>query len=255
MDLTRESLIRGVVILLFFSLAGCASITPLGRDDKQVEYHYQMGVSYLAENNVTGALVELTQAERLAPERTDVLYYLGLAYFRRGKYELAAEKFSRAILLKPDFSTARNELAVTYLEMKRWDDAISQLKLVLDDIFFPAQEAATVNLGLAYFGKGDFSRALEIFRKYVVENPSDPRGHLHLGRVYLATDRLDTALSSFDRAISLAPDYGMAHYQRALTLMKQGKIDEAKGSFAEVIRLIPDSEIGQLSREHLDILK
>jgi tetratricopeptide (TPR) repeat protein len=250
-----DRVVRWVLVMLLAGIAGCASLPSLGRDDRQAEYHYQMGVSYLAENNVTGALVELTQAEKIAPERTDILYHLGLAYFRRGKYETAAEKFSRAILLKPDFSAARNELAVTFMELKRWDDAIAQLRLVLDDIFFPGQGAATINLGLAHFGKGEYQKALEIFRKYVVENPSDPRGHLNLGRVYLAMERLDPALSSFDRALSLAPDYAMAHYQRALVLLRQKRIDEAKGSFAEVIRILPDSEIAQLSREHLDLLK
>lgn len=247
--------VRHLLALSLLTAAGCTTLGRIGEDGKQAEYHYQMGVSSLVENNVTGALVELTQAERLAPERTDVLYHLGLAYFRKGKLDLAAEKFTAAIRLKPDFSAARNELAVTFLEMKRWDDAISQLRIVLDDIFFSNHAAATINLGLAYFGKGDYPKALEVFRKHLTDNPSDPRGHLNIGRVYLALDRTELAAASFQRAITLFPDYAMAHYQLALVHLRAKEIDAARRSFAEVIRIAPDTEIGHLSREHLDSLK
>jgi len=50
-------------------------------------------------------------------------------------------------------------------------------------------------------------------------------------------------------------DYAQAHYNLALATMKQGDKRGAANSFREVVRVAPDSEIGQLSREYLDLLK
>ena len=190
--------VRNILLVALFSLsllnAGCA-IGEAGR--KQASYHYQMGLSYLGENNFTGALVELTEAEKLDPDNPELLNYLGLAYFRKNKFELAEQKYLRALALKPNFPEARNNLGVDYLELKRWDEAIYHLKIVTDDIFYPNQEATAINLGLAYFGKGDYPKALSILRSVVSNNPKNPRARVNLGKVYVALDKVELAIMEY----------------------------------------------------------
>ena len=86
--------LRNILLVALFSLsllnAGCAT-GEAGR--KKASYHYQMGLSYLGENNFTGALVELTEAEKLDPENPELLNYLGFAYYRKNKFELAEQKY------------------------------------------------------------------------------------------------------------------------------------------------------------------
>lgn len=218
-------------------------------------YHYQMGQSFYAENNFTAALVEYSEAEKLTPKDPALLNDLGLAYFRKGRYDLAELKYLRAIELKPDFSEARNNLGVNYLEMKRWDDAIVQFKKVQDDIFYQAQDNASINLGLAYLGKGEHQQALTLLRGVVGKNPLDPRVRVYLGRVYFAMDKPDLAVGEYRKALQLNASYANAHYYLALAQVKLKDSAGAKRSFKEVIRIAPDSEIGQLSREYLDLLK
>lgn len=222
---------------------------------KQASYHYQMGQSYLAENNVTRALVELTEAEKLDPDNPELLSNLGLAYFRKNKFDIAEQKYLKAIALKPDYSEVRNRLGVNYMEMKRWDDAIYQLRLVTEDIFFSDQEAASINLGLAYFGKGDYPKALSVLRSVVGAYSGNPRGRLHLGRVYFALDKVDLAIAEYRKAVDIYGDYASAYYNLGLAYLKQKDYRAARGAFREVLRIAPDSEMGQLSREYLDSLK
>jgi Tfp pilus assembly protein PilF len=233
-------------------LAGCALSAAA---KKQASYHYQMGLSYLGEDNVTGALVEFTQAEKIDPDNAELMNYLGLTYFKKNKLDLAEKKYLRAIALKPDYSEARNNLAVAYLEMKRWDDSIYQLKLVSDDIFYQNQVATGINLALAYYGKGDFPLALATLRPLAVSNPADPRVRFNMGRIYYAMDKMDLAVGEYRKAIEIYRDYALAHYHLALATMKLGDNKGAARSFREVVRIAPDSEIGQLSREYLDLLK
>jgi type IV pilus assembly protein PilF len=238
------------VSLLFAS--GCA----LNKAAKNKSlYHYQMGQSFYAENNFTGALVEFTEAEKLTPRDPALLNDLGLAYFRKGHYDLAEAKYLKAIELKPAYSEARNNLGVNYLEMKRWDDAIQQFKVVQDDIFYRGQESAGINMGLAYFGKGDYPQALALLRAAVGRSPSDPRIRLHLGRVYFAQDKTELAVGEYRKALELNGSYASAHYNLALAQVKLKNVAAARSAFQEVVRIAPDSEIGQLSREYLDLLK
>ena len=239
-----------VVVLLLAS--GCA--LSQGEKNRSI-YHYQMGQSFYAENNFTGALLELTEAEKLTPKDPELLNLLGLTYFRKGHFDLAEAKYLRALELRPAFSEARNNLGVNYLEMKRWDEAVAQFKVVQDDIFYQGQEGAAINLGLAYLGKGDYQQALSVLRAAVGKNGSDPRTRLNLGRVYNALEKTELAIEEYQKALQLNRSYASAHYHLGLAQMKQKDAEAARNAFQEVVRLAPDSEMGQLSREYLDLLK
>jgi len=214
-----------------------------------------MGLSHLGENNVTSALIEFTEAEKIDPDNYELQNYLGLVYFRKNKLEISEKKYLKAIALKPDYSGARNNLAVTYLEMKRWDDAIYQLKLVTEDIFYQNQTDAGINLSLAYYGKGDFKQALATLRPLTSTAPTDPRIRVYIGRIYYATDKIDLAIVEYRKAIELYPDYILAHYNLAQAVMKMGDRKTAAKHFKEVVRIAPDSEMAHLSQEYLELLK
>jgi len=249
----KEHYLRFVLLLSAVTLiAGCA----LGAASrKQATYHFQMGLSHLGENNITSALIEFTEAEKIDPENYELQNYLGLVYSKKNKLEISEKKYLKAIALKPDYSGARNNLAVTYLEMKRWDDAIYQLKLVTEDIFYQNQTDAGINLSLAYYGKGDFKQALATLRPLVLTAPTDPRIRAYIGRIYYATDKIDLAIVEYRKAIELYPDYMLAHYNLAQAVMKKGDLKTAAKHFKEVVRISPDSEMAHLSREYLDLLK
>ncbi|MBT0653612.1 tetratricopeptide repeat protein [Geobacter luticola] len=214
-----------------------------------------MGLSNFTEGNYTSALVEFTEAEKLTPDDPELLYYLGRTYFEKKKYDLAEQRYLKSLALKPNNSSARNDLGVDYLEMKRWDDAIIQFKIVSEDIFFQNQEAASVNLGIAYFNKGDYPRALSVLRSVVGNNPREPRARLNLGKVYFAMDKIDLAIGEYNRAIELNSNYANAHYNLGLAYLKQKENRAAATAFREVLRIAPESELGQLAREYLDVLK
>lgn len=232
--------------------SGCAPSQ--GAKNRSI-YHFQMGQSFYAENNFTGALVELSEAEKLTPSDPELLNYLGLTYFRKGHYDLAEAKYLKALDYRENYSEARNNLGVNYLEMKRWDDAIEQFKLVQEDIFYQGQDSAVINLGLAHLGKGEYQQALAVLRGAASRNPADPRVRLNLGRVYFALDRTELAVDEYRKALELNGSYASAYYHLGLARVKLQDPLAARGAFKEVVRIAPDSEIGQLSREYLDLLK
>jgi len=245
-----------ITLLLLLVIAGCATgrEQQLGKNNPGA-YHYQMGLSYLGERNYTSALVELTEAEKYDPDNPELLYNLGMAYIGKRRPDLAEQRLQKAIMLKPNNSAARNDLGVAYLELKRWDSAIQQFKIVKDDIFYENNENATINLGLAYLGKGDYPKALEELRAVAAGNPRNPVVHLSLGRVWFAMDKTDQAITAYKKALSIFNDYGAAHYYIGLAYLKLNNVSAARASFKEAVRIIPETDQGRSSMEYLDLLK
>jgi type IV pilus assembly protein PilF len=242
-----------LLILLF--VAGCAT----GRNQQVARnnpgaYHYQMGLSYLGERNYTSALVELTEAETLDPDNPEVLYNLGMAYIGKRRPDLAEQKLLRAVTLKPSYSAARNDLGVAYLELKRWDNAIQQFRIVKDDIFYANSENATINLGLAYLGKGDHPHAMEELQAVAAVNPRNPVVHLSLGRVWFAMDKPEHAITEYRKALEIYKDYAGAYYYLGVVFLKLNNLEAARAAFKEVIRIIPDSDLGRSSLKYLELL-
>jgi type IV pilus assembly protein PilF len=258
---TGGSQMKGITVrrfLLITVLVGslCSSACTLSESARKLgSYHYQMGVTYFNENNMAAALTELTEAEKSDPDNAELYNYLGMAYFNIKKFAIAEQKYLRALALKPTYAEARNNLGVNYLEMQRWNDAIHQFKLVTEDIFFQQQASANINLGLAYFGKGDYPKALSILRSAVANYPRDPRGRLNLGRVYFALDKFDLAIAEYKKALELNRDSANSYYNLGLAYLKTKDSRAALEAFRQVLRIAPDSEIGQLSREYMDVLK
>ncbi len=239
------------VLVLFLVSAGCVST----QASKRASYHYQMGLSYLSEDNPTGALVEFTEAEKIDTDNPELQNNLGLAYFKKNRYDIAEQKFLRALALKPEFTEARYNLGLNYLQMKRWDDAIHEFKLVTEDIFYQNQESAVINLGIAYLSKGEYPKALATLRSAVSTYPRNPIARVYLGKVYFVLDRVDESIGEYRRAVELNAEYANAHYQLALAYLKVKDNRAALTSFKEVLRIAPDSDIGRLSREYLELLR
>ena len=238
--------------LLFLVLPACAMN---GAAKKQASHHYQMGLSFLGENDATRALAEFIEAEKLDPDDPVVLNSLGLAYFYKKRFDLAEQSYLKAIELKPDYSEARNNLGVNYLEMQRWDAAITQFTVVLADLLFVDQDNARINLGLAYLGKGDYQQAYGTLRQAVAANPRSIDARVGLGRVYFSMGKSDLAVEEFRKAIELNRNSQNAHYYLALAYLKGKDYVAAAEAFREAIRIAPDSEKGRLAHEYLDSMK
>lgn len=244
-----------MLLLALLAMTGC--LGSRGQDVVQnpASYHFQMGLSFLGERNYTSALVELTEAEKLDSDNPEVLYNLGLAYMGKLRADLAEPRFIRAITLKPNYSAARNDLGVAYMELKRWDSAIQQFKIVKDDLFFEYTDNASINLGLAYLGKGEYPKALAELTTVLRGNPLKLEARLSLGRVYFAMDRPEQAIAEYRRVLDTYRDYGDAHYYLGLAYMKLQNIPAARDAFREVVRIKPNSELGRSASGYLELLK
>lgn len=241
-----------LVLAIMATLTGCVATSSSGRP---ASYHYQMGLSYLEERNYTAALIDLSEAEKMDPDNAELQYNLGRALTGKQRLDLAEHKFIQALALRPNYSEARNDLGVLYLETGRWDNAIQQFKAVKDDLFYPRHANARINLGLAYLGKGELNTALDELYAVRASNPSNPIIMVSVGRVLFAQGKTEQAVHEYRRAIIVAPHYANAHFYLGLALMKQSQLSAARDAFKEVVKMAPDSAHGRTALGYVDLLR
>jgi thioredoxin-like negative regulator of GroEL len=89
-----------------------------------------LGAVMLSRLNPQGAVSMLEAAVRIDPNRPEARNMLGLALSQTGRTREAAAQFVAALKTRPDFLSARFNLAAVELKMGALDDAIANLEIL-----------------------------------------------------------------------------------------------------------------------------
>ena len=92
-------------------------------------------------------------------------YQNAVAAFGQGDYAGAAQQFEQMVRAYPDNALLRNDLAATYNNLGRYEDAVAQVREILFRIGDKSQYgAAQYNAGFAYEQMGNCERALANYK-------------------------------------------------------------------------------------------
>lgn len=168
-------------------------------------------------------LHEAMQAARIPTDHLDAwaAYHRGLWHMYRFNQQdnvLAAQLFSRAVTVDPNFARAYAGLSFTHFQ--------------------------NAFLGFSSDITGEKRMARTVARKSMELDPLDPFVNLTMGRVEWLSGNLEASLPWMERSISLSPNYAFAIYNSALvgTLLGEGENSETR-----VTRAIALSPIDPLS--------
>jgi serine/threonine protein kinase/tetratricopeptide (TPR) repeat protein len=166
-------------------------------------------------------------------ERYVMLVNRGVMRTRRGRNEAAAEDFLAAIALKPDHFQAYINLAQSFQNLKRLDDAL----LALNRAIARAPGQAVLHRALAQLHRlrsedqealNDLDRAI---KRSSADDPALPGDHLERGLILQQAGRHAEALAECDRALAMQPARPDVHRVRGAVLVKLKRFDEAIRSF------------------------
>ncbi len=191
------------IILLSFS--GCATISI--EQEKEAEFHYKMGISYLNEGNIQLAYVQFQKAYQINPDNKDVLHSLGLVYFQIEEYDRAKEFYLKALSIDPMFSEVHNNLGILYLRLNQLNEAERSFKMALTNPLYQTPEKAYYNLGNTYYRMGRFESSVDSFTDALRRSPSFYPAYYGLALAYNKIGRYGESSIAITKAIEMDPSY------------------------------------------------
>ena len=137
------------------------------------ELSYIMGRSELAKNDPQKALPYLKAAIYQDRTQADYHFWLGVAYWATGNYQLEKESYAAALQLNPNFLPAHVYMGHSYMEKKQWSDAIYHYKKVLSQV--PDHAESLFNSGIVYRKLGMRSEENAAWTQYLSYTNNGPK--------------------------------------------------------------------------------
>ncbi len=188
------------------------------------------------------ALGNWDKARDLAPDRLLAQINLGEVHLSLGEDRKALEFFTRAVQIDPGYWYPHQWLAMTYLAGGMFAEAQSESResILLNSLDW----ASHVMLGLALAGQsgqvtGESAAELEKGRKLAGEELS-PSGHALIGMSYQCEGEYTRALEQYRKAIELDAADTEARMNVARVLILQGDSASAVAELSRAVRQEPD---------------
>lgn len=226
-------------------LSSCAHwVSQEARD--QAQSHYDLAVGLIS-RNAQQAYQEIDKAIELHPRYAEAWHVRGiLLHHSFGRLDEAKVAYDKAIEFKQPFSEATTNLGNLYMDMKRYDEAISLYEKALNDVLYGAPFIAQGNMGWAYYKKGDVKNAVEHLKASVTINPKYCLGYAQLGQVYGDQGQEEDSCKQYSRYRDACPEAPDAHHRIGLCQLRGGKRDEALKSFGTCVEKATNLDLKEL---------
>jgi len=210
---------------------------PGGEEELSPERREALGDLLLERRQYDGSLVHYIQLLKKNPERQDIRYKVAVIFLLSGQPQSARQELNTVLAAKPDMLEAREALGLTYLEEKKYPEAIRIFQEVL------SRDRSRVKtrhlLGIAYLGQDNPQEAIRVMEPAAARNDKNVALLASLGQAYLKVKDYNKALLFLKKGQALDPNdkkinlnlgmtlAGMKHYSEAFdTFLKAG--DEAQ---------------------------
>jgi tetratricopeptide (TPR) repeat protein len=159
----------------------------------------KLGQVQAAEGHADEAIA--THQQSLKDNPRDIRFYIliGSLFESKKDWDSAKEYYQKALAIQPDNAVASNNLAYVMLQQGgNVDVALSMAQTARRGL--PDSPNTADTLGWAYYQKGIYNTAVDLFKEAVKKNPQDPTYQYHLGMAYQKTDQPELAKEHLQRA-------------------------------------------------------
>ena len=162
----------------------------------------------------------------------------GYAHYRAGRFEEAAEHFTRAIALAPRDANMHHALGSALRKLKRADDAIACFVRAI--ALAPHEPRFHYALGVELSELLRLKEAEACFRRALAAKPDLVEASIHLGHVLRSQDRLEEAISCFSDATTRSPNRADVHNALGAVLIDLRRYGEAEISLRRSLDISAD---------------
>lgn len=148
--------------------------------NSDAETHNNLGVAYLVHGQIDSAIKEYEHALTISPRLARAHNNLGGAYYALGLVMSAIDEWAKAISLEPSLAQAHCNLGVVHKAQGRLDLAIASLETALS--LDPSIADADFGLGEIYQAQGKDAQAIDHYRKFILQAPSEDRYYIRMAK-------------------------------------------------------------------------
>ncbi|TAE59192.1 MAG: DUF563 domain-containing protein [Nostocales cyanobacterium] len=221
--------------------------------------------TYLQQEDFTIAINLYEQCLELAPEATNLYWYLGLSWLLQGdeekSYQIWLSSFTDADLLNPDspvieFINFLKNQGDKYFQNNKF--SLAQ-KIYLAILEWDDQQLEVYNkLGHSIANQGDLETAISCWENITAIQPDYLPAYLNQAKLWQKLGEFNAAIENYKLAIDLQPDYNY-YYQLGLCYSHIQEWEKAKDCFLQVIEIKNDhaaaySDLGFVILQQGDVL-
>jgi len=201
----------------------------------KAEKHYQLGLDLERAGRYHEAAEEFSQAIQINPEFSEAYDHLGHSSFQDGDIVQAIHALMQLMQLEPTNNQVRLALAEIYYGLGYSNDALA--------LYIRAQQVAPedpdihFHIGLIHFEQKAYSQAIQALQHAIMLDPRMIKAHRLLASVYEAQNDLPNADTQLRKAAAAAPEAPDPPSDLGTLYLKEGKLAEAEKQFVKALSL------------------
>jgi len=197
-------------------------------DDAAV--YNNLGAAYAALRNFAEAVPLLEKAIALKPDLYNAYYNLGVVYDHLERYPEAIKAIQKAVALDGTQVNARIEMCQLYVATQKFSEGAACYE-TLFKMKKPDARNRT-NYGITLLQLKQYDEASVVLQENVALFPAEAQAHNALGMLYFTKKKYERALECFNRAIGLDARYEPARFNLALAQLATNDRDSALKQYA-----------------------
>jgi len=166
----------------------------------------KLGQVQAAEGSADQAIATYQQSLNNNPREVRFYILIGELFESKRDREKAKQMYQKALEIQPENALASNNLARVMLQQgENVDVALAMAQTARRGM--PDSPASADTLGWAYYQKGIYNTAIDLFKEALKKNPDDATFHYHLGLAYQKDNQPALAKQHLERVLKINPKY------------------------------------------------
>jgi tetratricopeptide (TPR) repeat protein len=190
----------------------------------------RLALADMAAQSEKGRQIALQQIEKvldLKPDYPPAFFRIAQIHSDRGDIHAAQKTYIQAIQRNPQYTKARYNLGLLYLDEKRWADARAQFHWIQEQE--PDNAIVHFQLGRSAYGEKDYVTALNEYQSALdLTGGNYDKALLNMGLVYKAQKKTDQAVAAYRKLLDSDPQYPEAWYNLGLVYLQIQQFREAE---------------------------
>jgi type IV pilus assembly protein PilF len=248
-------LLRLAVPVLLALAAACAH-GPSARDKDSAVVHNDLGAEAVRNGRPQEALKNYDEALRYDPGLAEAHLGRGVVLeLGFGKLDEAEAEYRQAILLKPTFADAHNNLGQLLARTGRLEEAVKEFDAATAIMQYREPWVARCNKGQALWRMGKKDEGIAELRACLNFQPKYCAGWRELGRIQLADGQVKDAVGSFEQYARNCDKAADAYQLLGQAQLRAGLAGKAHDSFLRCAELAEGTPVGEDCRKSGEQLK